>query len=312
MKKAYISEIQHFCVHDGPGLRTTVFFQGCPIRCLWCQNPETISCKPILMYNGALCKGCGACLAKCPQNTISYDENSRIKIDTAICDLCGECVNQCYFMALTFSSQEMTVDEVYDEVIKEKVAYQKSGGGVTLSGGEPLLQKAFCQELLYRIKEQNVSTAVETAGFVHESALLEIQDKVDTFLFDLKMSNDIKHEYWTGVSNKVIKQNIKMLTDIHDNVVIRIPLIPGVNDTSEEFGDMMQFVSGLRHINSVHILPFHNAGAGKYEMIGTAYTLWDLEENNEERVEACKKIAEGYGVRVNVGGTGFLDDKKVN
>lgn len=311
MEKAYISEIQHFCVHDGPGLRTTVFFQGCPLHCRWCQNPETISCKPILMYSESLCKGCGACLEECPHNAISCGKDGKVEVNNRICDLCGKCVNECYFMARTFSSREMTIDEVFNEVIKEKAAYQRSGGGITLSGGEPLLQKAFSLELLKQVKGQKVSTAVETAGFVPEATLLEIQDKVDTFLFDLKMFDAVKHEYWTGVSNKIIKQNLKMLTDIHNNVVIRIPLIPGINDTNEEFGNMMQFVNELRHINSVHILPFHNAGAGKYRLIGADYTLWNLNENNDERVEACKQMAEGYGIRVNIGGTGFLDDKRV-
>lgn len=309
MKKTYISEIQNFCVHDGPGIRTTVFFQGCPMRCKWCQNPETISAVPVLMYNPNLCGGCGACIEACPDKAISIVDG-RLKTDSKSCKLCGECVSQCYFLARTFSSKQMTVEEVFNNVMKEAVTFRRSGGGLTISGGEPLMQVAFITELLERVRGEGISTAVETAGFVPRAAFYEIHDKVDTFLYDMKMYDEVKHKHWTGVSNKTIKQNLKFITDIHDNVVIRIPLIPGVNDTDEEFGSMMRFVKELRKINSIHILPFHNAGAGKYDLLGAEYTLLDLNENNDERVQACREMAEQSGFRVSVGGTGFLDDKK--
>lgn len=308
MLAANITNIQHFNVHDGPGFRTIVFFQGCSLRCRWCQNPETIDMKPRIMYDASLCIGCGACIEACPNQAISIVDNVPVT-DYSKCSLCGKCEEECYTLARTLSSKAMTIDDVFTEVMKDKIAYKKSGGGITLSGGEPLLHIDFCRELLKRIKKEGVSTAVETAGYIPTNHMLQIAPYVDTFLCDLKLYTREKHIEWIGKDNALILQNLKSITDIHDNVVIRIPLIPTVNDTDEEFTNMMQFVKGLRKINGVHILPFHNFGSNKYHLLGDSYQMLDHPEDNQERILACEKIAKEFGFRTNVGGTGFASDK---
>lgn len=310
MKRANITDIQHFNVHDGPGIRTVVFFQGCSLKCKWCQNPETISRKARIMYNPQLCIGCGACIKSCPNDAIFIEEN-QVRTDPSKCTACGICTEECYTIARKLTSKEMTVDEVYDEVIKDAVVYRRSGGGVTISGGEPLLHIEFNTNLFQKLKEEGIRTAVETAGNIPTDSLDQIAPYTDTFLFDFKLFDTEKHKIWIGADNTQILKNIRHICNIHDNVVIRIPLIPSVNDTEEEFGRMMEFVTQLRKINSVHILPFHHFGASKYTMLGEEYELVDFEEENQERIRACLQIAEAHGIKVNLGGTGFAEDKKL-
>lgn len=308
MLTANITNIQHFNVHDGPGFRTVVFFQGCSLRCKWCQNPETISRAPRVMFNPQLCIGCGACITACPNQAISFVDGNFVT-DKSRCTVCGKCEQECYTLARTISSKPKTIEEVYEEVMKDELVYKQSNGGITISGGEPLLYIDFNVELLKRMKNKGISTAVETAGCVPRDYISRIAPYVDTFLFDFKLYDREKHKLWIGVDNDRIKDNLKYACEIHPNVVIRIPFIPGVNDTEEEFTNMMGFVKSLRHINSIHILPFHNFGANKYSMLGYEYELMEFPEENEERIQACRAIAEEYGFRVNIGGTGFVDDK---
>ncbi|MDO4943421.1 MAG: glycyl-radical enzyme activating protein, partial [Lachnospiraceae bacterium] len=291
MLTANISNIQHFNVHDGPGIRTVVFYQGCPLKCKWCQNPETISRKARIMYNPELCIGCGACLAECPNGAISVI-GGKVVTDSKKCTACGKCEEQCYTLARTKSSKTMTIDEVFHEVMKDEVVYKKSGGGITISGGEPLLQIDFNLELFKRLKNAGINTAVETAGNVNWENIEKIKEYVDTFLFDLKIFDREKHKQWIGVENDLILENIERICMLHPNVVIRIPLIPSVNDTEEEFGKMMDFVKQLKKINSVHILPFHNFGANKYSMLGEEYEMFDFSEENDEQIKVCIGIAE--------------------
>lgn len=311
-KQAYVSEIQRFCVHDGAGIRTNVFFQGCQLRCKWCQNPETISMKPVILYNQELCRGCGSCLETCTKGAISVDADVKLKTDRQGCDLCGACTKECYFLARSLSGRQYTVDEVYDLVMKDEVVYKNSGGGITISGGEPLLHREFNVELLKRCQEAGINTAIETAGYVPFTTIEAVSPYTDTFLFDCKAFTEAVHEEWVGVSNQLILENIRKLTDIHDNVVIRVPLIPGVNDSDEEFGRIVEFVSSLRQINSMHILPFHHFGSGKYSLIGIDYECAHFEDENEEQVTHCAALARTAGLKVNVGGTGFIEDRKVD
>lgn len=308
MLSANITNIQHFNVHDGPGFRTIVFLQGCSLRCKWCQNPETIQMNPRIMYDPSLCIGCGACIEACPSHAISV-QDGRLITNLKKCTSCGACEKECYTLARSLSSKEMTIDEVYAEVMKDRIAYQKSGGGITLSGGEPLLHIDFCTELLKRIKQDGISTAVETACHVPTENMVRIAPYVDTFLCDFKTYSKSRHIEWIRQDNTLILQNLKKITDIHDNVVIRIPLIPTVNDSDEEFTNMMKFVKGLRKINSIHLLPFHHLGSNKYDLLGDSYEMLDHLDDNEERILACQDIAIAFGFRTNIGGTGFANDK---
>ncbi len=309
MLEANITNIQHFNVHDGPGIRTVVFYQGCPLRCKWCQNPETISKKERVMQDMRLCIRCGACIEACPNAAISYQDGA-LYTDTDRCCLCGKCEDECCTKARTLSSRKKTIDEVYREVMKDEIVYRKSGGGITISGGEPLLYLEFNRELFRCLKAEGIGTAVETAGYVPWEYLRDIAEDTDTFLFDFKADDCDKHKFWTGVENGRIKENLIRLTEIHPNVVVRIPLIPTVNDTEEEFTAMMEFVCRLKRINSVHILPFHQFGAGKYDLLGEPYELGSFKEDNDARVQACVEIAKKRGLKVNLGGTGFAEDKK--
>lgn len=309
MLKANITSIQHFNVHDGPGIRTVVFFQGCSLKCRWCQNPETISAKPRIMFSPRLCIGCMACVDACKNHALAVKDQI-ITYDPGACRLCRSCEAECFAKARTVSSREMTLEEVFGEVMKDAVVYRRSGGGVTVSGGEPLLQADFNTALFQRLKDAGVGTAVETAGNVPWEALASVAPCTDTFLFDFKLFDPEKHRRWTGADNARIRENLIRICEIHPNVVVRIPLIPTVNDTDEEFTDMMRFVRKLRKINSVHILPFHKFGSDKYEMLGESCELAEFPEENAERIEACTGLAKDYGIKVNLGGTGFAEDKR--
>ena len=310
MSEAYVSTIQRFCVHDGPGIRTTVFFQGCPLRCKWCQNPETISRKPVIMYNSELCTQCSSCVVKCPTHAISLTDGGLVT-NPDKCILCGICEEECVFLARKMSSKLWNTDALFDNLIRDEVSFRDSGGGITLSGGEPLLHKKFCLDILKRFHDIGISTAVETAGNVPWTTVEAVSPLVTVFLFDMKLFTESEHKKWTGVSNRQILENIKNLSQIHKNIVIRVPLIPGVNDSDEEFEKIVGFVKPLPGITGLHILPFHQLGSGKYDLISADYEMANWQEDNEKRVQACRDIALKAGLRVNVGGTGFADDRVV-
>lgn len=262
-----------------------------------------------MLYNPSLCIGCGACISACPGGSLS-EEGGAFRYDPSKCLRCGSCQAQCFTRSRKLSSAVMSLNTVYDQVMKDEVVYRRSGGGVTVSGGEPLLHIDFCTALLARIKASGVTTAVETAGYVPWESFERIAGYADTFLFDLKLFHGDAHKRWTGADNGRIKENLQRLCRIHGNVVVRVPLIPTVNDTETEFTAMMHFVRSLARINSVHILPFHSLGAGKYSMLGETYELAALPEENPEGIQRCMAIAEAMGIRVNLGGTGFAEDKK--
>ncbi len=265
--KTYVSNIQHFNVHDGNGFRTTVFFQGCALHCKWCQNPELISLVPVRMYNKSVCVKCGVCIEVCKENAISLYEDEELYFDDAKCAKCLQCEKECYFEATNFSSHIMTVSDVLKECLKDKTFYQYHGGGVTLSGGEPLLHREFVCELLEEFKKNEVNTTIETAGMVPWKNIEECLPFVDTFFYDLKLIDSNKRKYWLGTDDDTMLENLKKLSKFGKNIVIRIPLIPAVNDEKEEFSKIIKFVDELDCVSYIHILPFHQMGMGKYEMI---------------------------------------------
>lgn len=307
---AYISNIQRFSVHDGPGIRTVVFLLGCPLRCKWCQNPETINAKPGLMMNHQLCSGCNACVNICPGKAISRDASGRIITDRENCCGCWKCNNECYFQARQLTGKLYTVEDVFKEIRKDEVVYKNTGGGVTLSGGEPTLHTDFCFQLLEKCRNYGIHTAIETCGYTDWENFEKLLKVTDLFLYDLKLLDGIKHKNWTGVDNAKILGNLKSLVKASADIIIRVPLIPGVNDDVEEFAGMMSFVKGLGSISSIHIMPFHQIGSSKYEMIGADYQLKDLKEQNKENVDKCAKIAADMGFRVSIGGAGFKEEAK--
>lgn len=306
--KTYISNIQHFNVHDGNGFRTTVFFQGCGLRCKWCQNPELISLRPVRIYNANLCKKCGACLEVCSAKAIFLNCDEKLSYDENVCKCCMNCEKECYFGATSFSSHYMTVSEVLEECLKDEVFYQYHGGGVTLSGGEPFLHHKFIRALLIELKNKGINTTIETAGMVPWENIELCLPYIDTFFYDLKLIDKSKRKYWLGTDNDMMLENLRRLSEKNSNIVIRIPLISGVNDSEEEFSQMIQFVDTLGIVKFIHILPFHQMGMGKYEMLGLKYELEEIEVSNEKRIKWCADYAINSGYKVDIGGSGFIGE----
>ncbi|WP_019552566.1 glycyl-radical enzyme activating protein [Propionispira raffinosivorans] len=302
--KAEIGKIQHFNVHDGRGIRTIVFFQGCALNCAWCQNPEYIERRPVLMYNDSLCVGCGACISVCKDKAIKIDSAKAI-IDWEKCNSCFQCVKQCYFSARTYSSSLNSVEDVFYELMKDECFYEKSGGGVTFSGGEALLQIDFCLNLASRLKEKNISLNIETAGFVPWENIERIIQYTDVFLYDIKLIDRKKSKKYLGTDSLIMLNNLRQLVKKHSKIVIRIPLIPGVND-DDEFEKIISFINTLDAIKTVHILPFHQIGSGKYRMIGKKYSMMNVMENNKYNIEKCRRMMSRFIKDVDVGGSNFI------
>ena len=270
MKTGTVFNIQKFCIHDGDGIRTCVFLKGCPLRCIWCHNPESLEKTPALSFNKQKCSSCGRCLAECTARTI---ENSILNIEREKCVKCGKCVEICFNDANEITGKEMTTQEVLDEVIKDKMFYDTSGGGITISGGEPSYQPDFTIELLTLAKEYEISLAIETCGIGSRDFYEKCADLGTTFLFDIKCPDPIRHKELTGADNTRIMSNLKYLMNRGADIIIRLPLIPGCNDSNEDIEKLCKFLNenkgGYRY---AEIMPYHSLGIGKSEKLGTTAT----------------------------------------
>lgn len=301
MKSAWITNIQRFSVNDGPGIRTLIFFAGCGMRCVWCQNPEAMMKKRRTMFDASKCCGCGACAIECPAGACICGEDGLFHIDREKCIGCFACIKTCYHEARTFSVTQITLHELVQEVEKDAVFYQNSGGGVTLSGGESMLQTEFCELFLRELKDQGIHVVVETAGYYPKGVLERLLPHIDLFLFDLKMIDAKKHQKYTGVNNQGILDNFRTAA-AQKPVILRVALIPGVND-GEEFKRIIDFAADCG-IKEMHILPFHNLGDSKYEQLGVMYGMKDKDTNNEAQIAACADYARHSGMAVSIGGAG--------
>jgi pyruvate formate lyase activating enzyme len=300
MEKAMIANIQKCCVHDGPGMRTVIFFMGCPLRCKWCQNPENLVPETRVMYDAEKCIHCGACLKVCPKQFQLPVVERRI-FDPELCDGCGACAEACLPEAKQICGRRMSVDEVYSEASKDRVFYRNSGGGITVSGGEPTVHISFVEKLLSRARCDGINTAMETCGFCSAETMKRAAAVTDLFLFDIKAVTPEIHQKWTEVDNAVIMENFSMLHDLGKDMIVRIPLIPGVN-TGDEFKKIIEFICRFKRIRKVHILPFHQWGANKYEMLGMKYFMKDAEECSGEIAERVADYARSIGFDVNISG----------
>ena len=279
MSGARVIDIKRFAVHDGDGIRTTVFLKGCSLKCVWCHNPESISFNPELAYYENKCIGCGQCVSICKENA-HYVDNGKHIFEREKCISCGKCADVCIGNALTFYGKEMTVNEVLEIVLEDKDFYEQSGGGVTISGGECLLQADFCKELLKPLKKHGINTAVDTCGYVPREFIDKVMPYTDTFLYDIKAIDEEVHEKCTGHTNKIILENLRYLDECGKKVEIRIPYVPDYNDNQIE--KISQFLSELKNIVKVRVLPYHNFARGKYEALGLKNTLPDtLPSDNE-------------------------------
>lgn len=267
--KAVISDIKHFAVHDGDGIRTTVFFKGCPLKCLWCHNPEGIGGRPQIAYHENKCLGCMECVSVCPHGAHRGDGVHVFHREN--CVGCGDCEAVCLGSAITFYGREVTVEQLLPQLLEDKAFYDNSGGGVTLSGGECLLQADFCEELLKELKARSVHTAVDTCGFVSRETLNKVIPHTDIFLYDLKAFDEDVHIRCTGQSNRIILENLRYLDSLGKPCEIRIPFVPGWNDDQME--KLAAFLKTLQHVTKVKVLAYHNYAGSKYHALGMENTL---------------------------------------
>lgn len=290
--KGIIFNIQRYSIHDGPGIRTTVFLKGCPLRCFWCQNPESQETKPEILINKSVCSLCGRCIDICPAGANRFSEKGSI-IDRGKCLGCGKCIEVCSVQGRTLVGREMTVNEVMGEVLRDRIFYENSGGGVTLSGGDPIVQPKFSLEILRRCKEQGLHTAIETCGLTLWPILKGLLNHTDLILYDIKCLDPIKHQNATGKHNRLIIENVKKIAK-SKAMKVRVPLVAGFNDSVEDIREILEFVKGELKLSSVDIdlLPYNKLGEGKYERLDRESSRPSLETQSEEHIRMLEIICQ--------------------
>jgi pyruvate formate lyase activating enzyme len=295
-----VANIQRYSVNDGPGTRTTVFMKGCFLRCKWCHNVEMIGTRNEVWYSSALCTCCGNCIEICSEFAIKGYKDERV-LDRNACtaESCFKCVEVCQNHALTPIAKKMTVADVLKEVKKDEIFYWRDGGGVTISGGEPSVQPQFVAELVRECKNHSIHTVLDTCGYASWYVLSRIAKDADLILLDIKHINSAKHEWGTGVSNKLILQNAKKLVNL-TKIRIRVPVIPGFNDSEEEVTEIAKFIKSI-NLEDVDLLPYHSYAEGKYKMYMKDYEFAKVLPPSEEQMLDFKALFEAHGLKVTVG-----------
>ncbi|HXK02794.1 MAG TPA: glycyl-radical enzyme activating protein [Verrucomicrobiae bacterium] len=295
--RATIFNIMRFAVHDGPGIRTAVFFKGCPLSCRWCHNPESQNFAPEVLYSVERCRLCGACAAACPHQAI-LRRPDRMET-TAACERCGTCLDFCAAEARAIAGREVSAVEILKEIERDTVFFDESGGGVTFTGGEPLAQPAALEALLRGCRERRIHTAIETCGAAGRDSLLRLCGLADLLLFDIKMADEERHHRYTGATNRNILENLAVLAAVHRNVIARVPVIPGVNDDSGEIDRLCSLLRRMA-VRRVDLLPYHRAGMEKYRRLGREYGLPETLPPAEAELArlAARMAAAGIPARV--------------
>lgn len=291
-----VVNIQRYSLGDGPGIRTTVFLKGCPLRCLWCANPESQDPKPEIGHRESMCRHCGKCLQACKNGAISLADG-RIRIDRAKCIRCGICVDACLYESMTWYGKEMSADAVVREVCKDEMFYG-ADGGVTLSGGEVLMQAEYATEILRGCKEAGIGTAIETSGF--GAGLDLLLPWLDIILFDIKCVDSARHKEMTGAPSEIIHRNLRLATESGAKVTVRYPMIPGYNDAPGDVEAIAELMAALG-LHTAEIMPYHSFGVTKYDALGRPYTVQSETPDSEKLAHAMAAFA-AHGVMCTVGG----------
>ena len=300
MAEGYIFNIQRFSIHDGPGIRTTVFFKGCPLSCWWCHNPEGQTLQRELLVFNNRCIGCGNCVKVCETNAITL-KNGKAELNRKKCNLCGKCVDNCPTRGLEFVGKLVTDVWLLKELKKDIIFFDQSGGGVTISGGEPLMQFEFLLSIVKLLNKEGIHVTVDTSGYTKWDKLSQLVPYVDLFLYDIKLINDEKHKKYIGVSNEIILKNLEKLVDEKTKIAPRIPLIPGVNDDIEDIKQFAEFLANLG-FNSVNILPYHDFGREKYIRAGKDYKIKEKLNLSNEKISLIEKEFSNQRISITIGG----------
>jgi pyruvate formate lyase activating enzyme len=301
---ATVSEVERYATEDGPGIRTVVFFKGCNLHCRWCQNPESHSSRPQVMHYRNRCVACRRCLEACRAGAIGEVPAFGFITDHQRCRLCGECIDACLADARKIVGREMSLDDIMEEIRRDRTFYDESGGGVTFSGGEPLLQADAVRELARRCKEEGIHTAIETAGSVPWPDIEGIFSWLDLLYFDLKHIDSEAHRRYTGVPLDLILANLSRAAECFDNLVVRIPVVPGVNAAEQTMTRMFRFLLDDTKVHRVELLPFHRLGLAKYGGLGVDYAMGKVGNMSRDDCAPFAEIGRKLGLSVRVGAGG--------
>jgi pyruvate formate lyase activating enzyme len=292
-----VTNIQGYSIHDGPGIRTVVFFKGCGLECQWCSNPECISPLPEVGFVKKLCTRCGKCSEICPTGALVLGEDNFPRINRPLCTGCGECSEVCTYGAIVHYGKQMSVEEIYDIVYRDEVFYISSGGGVTVSGGEALLHPELVHDLFRKCRDANIHTCIETSGYSPSTAIQQVLPYTDYILFDLKLLDSEKHLYYTGKPNELILTNAAIVNESNIETLFRMPLIPGINDDMRNIQDTAAFLHKLgNNACRIELMPYHKLGKGKYESLDKKYILSDILIHELEQIEEVKTAFENLGI----------------
>lgn len=300
MVTGLITDIKRFAVHDGPGIRTTVFLKGCPMRCVWCHNPETQGDEPIVGWSAAQCIGCGQCVQVCPTGALERTADT-LTVDRRLCVGCGMCASVCPAEAIVLHGRTATVAEVMAEVDKDRPFYDNSGGGLTVSGGEPMHQPDFTLALMQAASEMGVPVCLDTCGYAPWEAFESALPYLDLVLYDIKTADDCLHRRLTGRSSSLIEANLEALLRAGAQVLVRTPVVPGYNATVEGIGSVADFLRTLKPVPPLELLPYHELGEAKFERLGMSYPLRDVEAPGEDLMAELARTVQDRGVNCTVG-----------